>query len=339
MRRALLGVVTGPLALLALTASAAAQDARAFYRDNTVRIIVGVGPGGGFDAYARMVAPHLGKALGTTVVVENQPGAGGLVALNRIATGEPDGLRIMLANGTPAALGQLLNQSNIRYDLTKMAQLGVVSTFPLVWMASKASGLEGVAQAMQRPKVRWGGVGPTDGPADAAKATCHALEMKCDVVLGYKGSAEIALALERGEMDSLYVSDNSAVQFVQAGNAKAIAVLSRTRSPLLPDTPTIFEQTRLREDQEWWLNFRIAINDMGRILLTTGGVRPDRLQYLRAAIAAVLTDPEVIAEGEKTGRPIGYQTPEAVDALVTKTLGGVSEADRARLRAVILPEN
>ena len=82
--------------------------------------MVGFGTGGGFDAYARMIGPPLGKALDATVVVENQPGAGGIIALNRVAASPPDGLTMMIVDGTPAALGQLLGQENVRYDLAKL---------------------------------------------------------------------------------------------------------------------------------------------------------------------------------------------------------------------------
>ena len=112
-------------ALAAATVTAQAQSPAEFYKGKTLRFVVGVGVGGGFDAYARMIAPYLSKQLDATVVVENQLGAGGLVALNRVATAQPDGLTIMIVNGTPAALGQLLDQQNVRYDLTKFEHLGV----------------------------------------------------------------------------------------------------------------------------------------------------------------------------------------------------------------------
>src|SRR5580704_19220287 len=90
--------VLGGVFALAITAPAArAQDAeRAYFSGKTVRLVVGYGPGGGYDAYARMIAPHLSKVLGASVVVENQPGAGGLVALNRLPTAAPDGLTMMI---------------------------------------------------------------------------------------------------------------------------------------------------------------------------------------------------------------------------------------------------
>ena len=79
-------------ALVATGAARAQSPEESYYKGKTVRIVVGYGPGGGYDVYARMIAPYLGKSLGTSVVVENQPGAGGITALNRIMTAAPDGV-------------------------------------------------------------------------------------------------------------------------------------------------------------------------------------------------------------------------------------------------------
>lgn len=319
--------------------SAMAQDAASFYKGKTVRFVVGVGVGGGFDAYARMIAPYLGKALDATIVVENQLGAGGLVALNRISTAQPDGLSLMIVNGTPAALGQLLDQQNVRYDLTELEHLGVVAAYPWVWIVGKHTPVMNVADA-QKPgvKLRFGGVGPTDGPADGAAITCHALKLDCQIVLGYKGSADIALALERGEMDALYISDSSAAQYVKSGSARAIASMGDKRSKLLPDTPTVFEQVKLDDDQRWWLDFRVSINDLGRILVTTPDVPADRLAFLRAAVKASLTDPALIAEGEKSQRFIEFQEPAIARDLAVKALGAATPELRERVRKVVLPK-
>src|SRR3954469_839578 len=103
------------LGLATLASSAVAQDSeQAFFAGKTVRFVVGFGPGGGYDAYARMLAPYLSKNLGATVIVENRPGAGGLVALNGVYMAPPDGLTIMIVNGTGAAFSQLTDEKGAR---------------------------------------------------------------------------------------------------------------------------------------------------------------------------------------------------------------------------------
>ena len=99
-------------------AQAQAQDAeKAFYAGKTVRMIVGSGVGGGYDIFSRLIAPYLAKSLGTTVIVENVPGAGGLVALNKLYIAPPDGLQISLTQGTMAAVAQLTGDQAARFDL------------------------------------------------------------------------------------------------------------------------------------------------------------------------------------------------------------------------------
>src|SRR5215510_16122862 len=92
-----------PFALCAaawVTPAKAQESEKAFYAGKTVRMIVGSGVGGGYDVFSRLIAPYLAKTLGTTVIVENVPGAGGLVALNKLYIAPPDGLQISLTQGT-----------------------------------------------------------------------------------------------------------------------------------------------------------------------------------------------------------------------------------------------
>ena len=332
-------ILSGLVALglsLSMSVSARAQDTAAFYKGKTVHFVVGLGVGGGFDAYARMIAPYLGQELGANVVVDNLPGAGGLLALNQIYTAQGDGLRLLIVNGTPAGLGQLIEQDNIRYDLAKFDHLGVISAYPWIWLASKQSGIKSVADALQAGrKIRWGGTGPSDGPADGAAITCEALKLDCQTILGYRSSGEIALAMERGELDALYVSDSSAANYTQAGQVTPVASMARVRSALLPNVPTVYEQAKLTPDQEWWFDFRANLNDLGRILVTSPGTPPERLAFLREAVRRALTNPALIAEGEKSQRFVAYQAPEKAVEITRKVLTAVTPEQKKRIRDVV----
>ena len=321
---------------LSMSVSARAQDAAAFYKGKTVHFVVGLGVGGGFDAYARMIAPYLAHELGANVVVDNLPGAGGLLALNQIYTGQADGLRLLIVNGTPAGLGQLIEQDNIRYDLAKFDHLGVISAYPWIWVASKQSGVKSIADALQLGrKIRWGGTGPSDGPADGAAITCEALKLECQTILGYRSSGEITLAMERGELDSLYISDSSAANFTQAGQVIPVASMARVRSTLLPNVPTVYEQAKLTPDQEWWFDFRANLNDLGRILVTSPGTSPERLAFMRDAVRRALTNPALIVEGEKSQRFVAYQAPEKAVEITRKVLTAVTPEQKKRIREAV----
>ncbi len=324
-------------ATLFAAAPVAAQDPASFYKGKTVRFVVGFGTGGGFDAYARMIAPPLGKALDASVVVENQPGAGGIIALNRIAASPPDGLNLMIVDGTPAALGQLLGQENVRYDLTKVDHLGMISATRFVWLVAVNSPVKTLADVMKPgTKVLWGSAGPTDGPTGSAAFSCEALGIACRVILGYKGSSDMILAMQRGEVDANFLSDSSAFSLEKSNQARPITTASRTRSPLLPNVPTIFESATLNADQQRRLDYRANLNDLGRILVTTPGTEPQRLAFLRAAIKKVLTEPDLMAEGARTGRVVEYQEPAAALAKARSVLEGISPEEKERIRHIAL---
>lgn len=293
--------------LILASGAFAAGSAKSFYAGKTVYLIVGYGAGGGYDAYARMLAPYLSKQLGATVVVEDQPGAGGIAALNRIYTAKPDGLRMMLINGTGAALNQIIATSSVHFDLAKMGILATVSASPWMWIVHPGFEPTTPSAIMKSGKlVRWGGAGIADALSDGAAMTCYALKLNCKVVIGYKGSHDVALAVARGEMDAMYVSDTSANNYVQAKQAVAVASMSPERSRFFPNVKTIYEDIKMTPEQKWWFDFRYKLDYMGRIMVTTPGIPKDRFAFLETAIKKVLTDPKLIAEGEKSQRYIKY---------------------------------
>ncbi len=152
-------------------------DAEAgFFKGRVVKLVVGSGTGGGFDGYARMIAPYIAKALGANVVVENQPGAGGITALDNLTVAPPDGLTIMFANGSAAALAQLVGQPGVRYDIGKFGQLGTVIASPVIWLVSPHSSIVTPKEATAAgTQITWASSGPIDGLSDSAAFTCAAL--------------------------------------------------------------------------------------------------------------------------------------------------------------------
>ena len=181
----------------------------------------------------------------------------------------------------------------------------------------------------------WGAGGPIDGMSDGALVTCAALGLKCRVVLGYKGTNEVALAVARNEMDSLYVSDTSANNYVRAGDVRPIANMSRKRSRFFPDLPTIFETEKLTPEAEWLLDFHSTVQDLGRILVLPPNMPPARLAFLQESARQMLTDPVVIAEGEKSQRYIDYVDAAATTINVDKVVNQLTPEQSERVRAII----
>jgi tripartite-type tricarboxylate transporter receptor subunit TctC len=308
--------LAGVAALIALLAPGLAQAQTpeaeaAFFKGKNVRLTFGYGPGGGYDVYARMIGQHISRHLGANIIIENQPGAGGITALNATSVAAPDGLHMMIVNGAGAALSQILATPGVRYDLATLGHLGTVAASPWMWLVAPQSKIVTPRDALaQDREIMWSATGPADGLADGAAFTCEALGMKCRVVMGYGGSNQAALAVTKGEMDSIYVSDTSANNYVKSGQNRAVAAVARKRSRFFPDTPTIFELAKLTPEQEWLFDFRANIEDLGRILVVPPGLSASRLTYMQAAVKKALTDPEVVAEGERTQRYIDFQDAE-----------------------------
>src|SRR3954466_3834078 len=330
-------LLTAIICLAAITSSASAQDAeKAFFAGKTVRIVVGSAVGGGYDVYSRLIAPYLSRVLGATVIVENQPGAGGLISLNRLYTNAPDGLTMSFANGTAAAFAQITEQQGARFDLAKFDFLATVGAPPGLWLVGPNSPIKTVKDAVNaKMKWRWAASGPADGLGNGAAFTCEALKLDCQIVPGYGGSAQAGLAVTRGEMDALYVPESSANNFVKAKQNRALATMSRKKSRWFLDHPTIFEAARMDSDQTWVMDFLANVEKLGRILIAAPGIPPARLAYLQDAVKQTLHDPQLIADGEKVERIIEYLDPVSTHQNAVAAVGSVTPEQKARVLKIL----
>ena len=168
-----------------------------------------------------------------------------------------------------------------------------------------------------------------------AAFTCSALALDCRIVPGYPGSNEAALAVSRGEMDAMYVTDTSANDYVKIGEARAIATISHKRSRFFPDTPTIFEALQLSPDQEWLFDYYSAMGDLSRILVAPPNLPAARLAYLQAAVKKALTDPALVAQGESTQFYIDYLDPEPTRAAAVKVVESIAPEQRQQVRNIL----
>ena len=329
-----LAAVTGALAFQ----PAETRAADSYYKGKTIRFVVGFGAGGGYDTYARMLAPHYSRILGATVVVENQPGAGGMVALNRFNVAPPTGLQITIVNGTGASLQQLLELKGARFDLTKFKVLGTDDHSVWNFLVSPKSPYNSLKDVMAAGKTfNWGGSGKVSGMSDGAAMTCYALGLKCKLVTGYKGSRAAALAVANGEMDAMYVSETSAYNYVKAKNAKAVATMNRKRSILFPDLPTVFEQLpNLNKEQQWWIDYRATVESLGRILVMPPSTPNNLVQIVRDATHQILSDPEFVAEGAKKKRYIKYIDAAQTEKNIATVLQSLTPQQTAQIKEVVL---
>jgi tripartite-type tricarboxylate transporter receptor subunit TctC len=330
------------LAIMAIALSigarlAAAQNTEVdFYKGKTVRILVGYGPGGGYDVWARLIAPYLAKYLDANVVVENQPGAGALAALSRLYHATPDGLLIMIVNGPSAALQQLVEPEVVRFDLAKVSHLGTITSAPLVWLINAQSPIRTPEEMLKQDKpIMWPATGQIDALGDSASFTCEALKMNCRIISGYSGSNEAALAVIKSEMDAIYIDDFSADAFVKAGQLRPFAIMSRTRSRVFPDAPTVFEAAKMLPDQQWLFDFRSGVEDLGRLLIAPPDVPAARLAFLRAAVKATLSDSDLVAVGARSHNDVDFRDAEVTQKRALDAVANLTPEQKAHVKAIL----
>jgi len=313
---ALLFVCSGP----PLGCQAAGQEGGTFFHGKTVRLVVGYAPGGGYDSYARLVAPALQAKLGSTVIVENQPGGGGFNALQNLIRDPGDGLTILLLNGEAAVLSAIVGQGGVQVDLHKLVYLGRLSYENRTLVALKRTPFAHIDGYLKPAKPVFFGAGSRfDGLGEPASILCDALSIPCKLITGFQGATDTALAMQRGEVDAMVTSESQVKHLVVSGPFAAVAILSTNKASLLPGVPSIFHLVQLSPEKARWLRFRAAIADFGRTLVVPSDTPPNRIAVLQKAVAAVLADPAVREEGARTERPIAYLT----GAESQRTLDGI----------------
>jgi tripartite-type tricarboxylate transporter receptor subunit TctC len=329
--RALYGCLIASAGVCAAALPARAETAAEFYAGKTVRIMVGTTPGGGFDAYARLLAPSMQKKLGATVIVENKPGGSHMVAMNAVYTATPDGLTLMMAPGEGAVLGKLLNEPGIHFDLNAYPIVARVNTAPRVLIINPALPYRTLKdiQASGKPLVM-GFSGKDDGASDTAAVLCHAANLACKMIIGYPSSKEFTLAAVRGEVDGTVLTEDSAAHFSENGQLRPIVTTGREHATFLPDVPTVFEAMTVSAEGSWWLDFRDDVRKLGRLLMVTPGTPPERLAFLRDSLKAIETDKATMAAFDAKGQPLRYAPPEEMAAIIARLLGGELSPDKVK---------
>lgn len=334
----LVAIAAGCGLALPVAAQGAARDrpdAAAFFKGKTVRVLVGSPAGGGYDLSARMLAPHLAKRLGATVIVENKPGSGALLALSYMLVQPRDGLLMMLASAEAAIMSELLGRDGASWNVAKLNWLAKVSTAPKLWFVGKEGSIATAADAIKAGRVIWPATAPADNISDVAAIISHVIGLKSKIVVGYKGAGDMSLAVIRKEADSGILSADTAVSMVRSGQVTPIAVFDDRRWKHLPSVPTLAEAAPVAADKAWMSELRRQIGEAQRAMVAAPEVPADRVAYLRAVLAEILTDPTVIEEGAKSGREIDFMAGADLQRLIV-TLMGSAGARLPEFRKVVL---
>jgi tripartite-type tricarboxylate transporter receptor subunit TctC len=317
---ALASVVAG-----GLSSAAAAETVEEFYKGKTLRILIGYAAGGGYDIYGRVFADHFGKYLPgkPTIIAQNMPGAGSFLAAKYMYNVAPKDGTVFGCLAQTLPLDAAMQGEQPDFDALKMPYVGRMATnidlglgMPGAWFKSYEDG--------RAKEIIVGSTGGSSPGFLLPTALNKYGGFKFKVVAGYKGSADIMLAAERGEVDVIGSIGIPAVivrnpDWIKERKAPILYQASLTRHPLLPHVPALPE-LGTSEDGKGVLTAIAVSSDIGRSIITTPGVPADRLAALRKAYADMTSDPAFLEAMTKRDITIEPMSGENLDALTRDTL-------------------
>jgi tripartite-type tricarboxylate transporter receptor subunit TctC len=297
-RRGVLQVVAA--ASLATAAWGALADT---YPAKPIRFVVPYPPGGASDVTARLIADKLGPMLGQSVIIENRPGANGIVALEAVAKAPADGYTILMGNVGPNAINAGL-YPKLPYDpLKSFAPIMLTTTVPIVLVVNPASGISTTQQLIAQAKASPGNVKfASGGPGSATHLTAELFKDKAgiDIVhVPYKGDVPAMTDVMGGHVNFTFATAIAAAPFIAQGRVRVLGTASKARPKSLAQYPTVAEAgVRDFESTSW-----------GGVLAPAGTPQPV-IALLHDRLAKVMALPDVRDKLEKMGVEIVSGTPE-----------------------------
>jgi tripartite-type tricarboxylate transporter receptor subunit TctC len=304
-------------ALLLMIGPACAQGVADFYRGKSINMIVGFNPGGGADAYARLVGRHISRYLpgNPTVVLRHMQGAGSVIGANYVFNVSPkDGSEIGLFAGN-IIIDPLIGGTQHKYDARAFNWIGSPASDSQICLSSGKSSFKTMDDVFKREMiVGTAGTSTIDFPLTMN----NVLGTKLKIIRGYAGSAAIRLALERGEIESICGVGYSSMRtagLLEPGRMNILVQFGMTKSPKMPDVPFIFDYAKTSEDRQL-LTLIFGWLGLERPIAAPPGTPADRVQALRDAFDKAITDPALLAEAEKANVEINAMSGAAIAKFV-----------------------
>lgn len=315
-----------------------------FYKGKTIRFIIPYGTGGGYDTWGRMIAPYIAKHTGAAnAIPENISEGAGRVGQNMVYNDKnADGLMVALTGADEMAMSILLgNTEGMEFDWLKFAWLGRVTYEDAVLLANAKSPfttIEGLVNA--KTTIKAGGHEKLAAQLAGACLTASALNLNVKAILGYAGSKETTLALQRGEVDIATMSGASAVKLV-GDEVKAVFIVGETRMPALPNVPTIFEAAKaanipVTDEGAKFIKLWYTTRVLMRELFAPANTPADRVEFLRDAVEKMMNDPDFKAEVNKAKYETQYLRGDAAQKMAKETMDSLKSVNMAEFKKVLL---
>ena len=302
--------------------TATKSDAMAFYKGKVIEFVVPYSPGGGFDTYARMLAPFLENETGATVVVKNMPGGGSILATNYLyKTAKRNGLTLLILPPGIPSINQLLKAQGVVYDCRKFNWLCRVTKDTAIFVVGTGSRYESLDDLRKAEEFKVGTQGKFALSSFRGAIAVQALDLNnAKFIAGYSGSTKVALALLQGEVDCGIESVESTLKFIEARENIPLFVLGREREEEVANVPTIFEAGNLPKTGNKWLDWWIASEEIGRTIVTTPDVPEERVSFLEEVLMKTLNNKDFLKKAAKSRRSIIPLKSKEVEELVETSM-------------------
>ena len=293
-----------------------------FYKkNNTLRLLVGSEAGGGYDGYARLLSRHLGRFIpgNPTIVVQNMPGAGGIVAANYLYNAAPKDGTVIAQVQRLVPFVQIMGEPGPQFETAKFNWLGSLASEVTVCVSWHTSPVK-TFQDLKKTELIIGGSGPND--TETVPATLNnVLGTKFKLVTGYPSSTAVTLAMERGEVSAVCSSYSSLVtrnaHWFKENKVNFLVQSSTQKHPELPNVPLALEFATNAEDKAL-LEFSDARLAIGRPFMLPPGVPAERVKALRTAFNQMVKDKEFLADAEKEKRELDIVSGDDMQALLER---------------------
>lgn len=313
------------------TSSVTAQ-AEPFYKGKTVRLIVGLSPGGFYDRWARLFARFMPLYIpgNPSFIVQNMPGAGSMIAMNHVfGVAKPDGLTLVMPN-YGVYLDQLAGREEVRFDITKGYFIGSPEKSDIILYARADAPFKTVQEMRKLAEpAKCGATGTAGADYLIAKVLNDTLGVKINTVIGYAGGSEIDIAVEKGEVQcrGMTIAPHFGREPFNSWHKKGfdqhILQTSEKRDSRVGDVPTIyeiFEKENTADESRRVADVILRGGDFGRPMIAAPGTPLDRVNILREAYVQSMNNAELLAEAKKGRMDIEPVTGEQLQALAKRVM-------------------
>jgi len=322
------------LATLLLTApfvrTASSASPAVFYKGRVIQIIVPYTAGGSQDLFARIFGPYLKEYTGATIVIRNRPGGGGIAGFNETFRGKPDGLHFGCGQFSSILLNPALEVPGIKYKLETWSWIGAMFEEPMVFCVLSKGPHKDIADLKKAKDLKFGGCSPLGNYSLGSMTVANLLDLKAKVVTGFKGSSDLRLSMQKGEVDGAAFTIGATMEGIRKGIAKPLFVLQNKRFPGMPDVPAINEIMSLNEKQKQLIKIW-EITPSAKSVFAPPGIPEDRLAFIRAAWRKTIANPKANAkfEGMAGYSPVTAMTHLDVERMAKAVIERKGEIKRA----------